>query len=931
MMSTRTRLLIVSDHPSDLDTLPVVVREGGVEPDVTNAASQQEFLDALANPPSLVICRYRVGDFSAIDALRLLRDHVPRIPLLVVGEELNLAVAEECIRLGAFDAIPADRAGRLPAAVRRALQTPAETSLVSSADLAAAAESTRHDETRDTSGFFFYRLRLVPDRALERVDGDYLALTGYTADELRADTALFLSILDLDDADLVEQGVSRRWSFKLQARDGSVYDAEQFTNILPGADGSPVALEGLVRDVTAHLQTAVTLQRSESNFRAAAESSLDAFYILRAVVNDAGQVADFVFTYANTRAESQFYLPREHLLGQRIGELFPILRSAGFLERYVQVLQTGQAYEGEYYFPDNGQTPGWYYQQVVPLDEGVAVTNRDITARKLLEASLRRSGNMFRWFVARSIDGMLLADEQGVIIAWNEAQEQITGLPRQEVIGRFAWDVVRRMLPPQRVREGLADEMQARLVEALRTGEGNWLNRLVETEVARPDGTRRVIQEAYFPLRTDKGYMIGNITRDITERRRMEEAMSTTAANLRAMLNNSSQSFILLDRNGVIQAHNDTALEHAQALFGRSFRVDEAMVEVLPTVERANFEKGLPRVLAGESVRQERSVTALDGKPYWFRVDFAPVATDEGKIIGACISALDITENREAEKRTLDLVIEREKLRVLETFINDASHDFRTPISILKTTSYLLGKFSDQLFKQSIRMGGHLFTITPETLSALLRDIGEIAIGIQKQVSSLEASTQRLEKLVESLLEITRLEHQPQFELELRSLNVLADGVVEMYRPLAAERHISLHLTVDDALPFVRVDEEEFSRVVHNLLDNALSFTAEGGQVFVKTYRQDEHAALEVADTGIGIPPADLPHIFERFFRADRARQATTGGAGLGLSIARRIVEAHGGHIEVSSQPGEGSVFRVLLPLGNAGEPGGPDTPSDAR
>ena len=172
---------------------------------------------------------------------------------------------------------------------------------------------------------------------------------------------------------------------------------------------------------------------------------------------------------------------------------------------FLNVLHTGQPYEGEFYLPEGGPFPGWRYQQVVPLDEGVAVLNRDITARKLLEASLRRSGNMFRWFVARSIDGMMLADEQGVLIAWNEAQEQITGLPRQEVIGRFAWDVIRRMLPPQRVREGLGEVMQGRLVEALRTGEGNWLNRLVETEVARPDGSQRVIQEAYFPLRTDKG------------------------------------------------------------------------------------------------------------------------------------------------------------------------------------------------------------------------------------------------------------------------------------------------------------------------------------------------------------------------------------------------------------------------------------------
>jgi signal transduction histidine kinase len=139
-----------------------------------------------------------------------------------------------------------------------------------------------------------------------------------------------------------------------------------------------------------------------------------------------------------------------------------------------------------------------------------------------------------------------------------------------------------------------------------------------------------------------------------------------------------------------------------------------------------------------------------------------------------------------------------------------------------------------------------------------------------------------------------------------------------MHRPLAAERHVSLHFQPDDALPLVPCDEEEFSRVVQNLLENALNFTPDGGQVFVKTYARDDQAVLEVSDTGIGITPADLPHIFERFFRADKARQAHTGGAGLGLSIAQRIVEAHEGRITVTSTPGSGTTFCVLVPFRRA-------------
>ncbi|MCC7209062.1 MAG: PAS domain-containing protein [Anaerolineae bacterium] len=914
-MAAPTRLLIVTDQRHDPDVISEALRQSRLDVEYLSAAGEQEFIAALERRPDAILARYQVGDFGALHALGLLHRLAPHTPFLVFDNDMNAAASEACVQLGAFAVIPADQTAQLVAALRRALQAPLEMHLVP----LAADETPRNAppcQPPDRAGFFFYRLRLTPDRALERIDGDCQAITGYTVQEFQADPALLLAVLNLGETDLAAPSASRRWAFRLRARNGSAFDVEHFTNVLPGESDQPAALEGLVRDVTAHLHTAATLQRSEANFRAAAEGSLDAFYILSGVLDEAGQIIDFVFAYANARAESTFYLSRERLLGQRIGELFPVLRAAGFLDRYAHVMQTGQPFEGEFFLPESGQIPGWYYQQVTPLEGGVFVVNRDITSRKLLEASLRRSGNMFRWFVARSIDGVMLADELGVLIAWNEAQEQITGLPRQEVIGRFAWDVIRRMLPPERARQGLGDDIQARLVEALRTGEGAWLNRLVETEVIRPDGSRRVIQEAYFPLRTDKGYMIGNIARDITERRRMEEAMSATAANLRAMLNNGSQAFVLLDRDGLIQAHNDIVIERARPLFGKAFQLGKPIYDVLPDAARIIFRDAFPRVLRGESHRQEMGLVADDDGTYWFRIDFTPVATEEGRIIGACISALDITEQRDAEKRRLDLVIEREKVQVLESFINDASHDFRTPISILKTTSYLLGKYSDQLSAHSIRLGGQLFTISPETLSALLHDIGEIAIGIQNQVGSLEAGSQRLERLVESLLEITRLEHQRQFALEPHSLNVLADGVVEMYRPLAVEQQITLHFSADGGLPVVLLDEEEFGRVIQNLLENALNFTPQGGQVTIRTYRQGNEAVLDVSDTGIGIAPADLPHIFERFYRADKARQTYSGGAGLGLSIARRIVEAHGGRIEVSSALGVGSAFRVLLPLG---------------
>src|SRR5207248_10122324 len=108
-------------------------------------------------------------------------------------------------------------------------------------------------------------------------------------------------------------------------------------------------------------------------------------------------------------------------------------------------------------------------------------------------------------------------------------------------------------------------------------------------------------------------------------------------------------------------------------------------------------------------------------------------------------------------------------------------------------------------------------------------------------------------------------------------------------------------------------------QVVVNLLDNAIKYTHEGGKVSISVSRRNGHAVLKVADSGIGISPTDLPYIFDRFYRADKARSRQTDGTGLGLSIVRSICLAHGGHVSVESSEGKGAMFHVEIPLANRG------------
>jgi heavy metal sensor kinase len=217
-------------------------------------------------------------------------------------------------------------------------------------------------------------------------------------------------------------------------------------------------------------------------------------------------------------------------------------------------------------------------------------------------------------------------------------------------------------------------------------------------------------------------------------------------------------------------------------------------------------------------------------------------------------------------------------------FTSDASHELRTPISV----------------------------ILSQTQTSLSRE--RTAPEYRETLEACQRAAQRMRKLAESLLELARLDAgQQHMKREPFDLARVAGDCVEMVRPLAGERGIDIHCD----LPIVEClgDPERVGQIVTNLLSNAIHFNHEKGQVRVSIRAENGAAFLTVADTGTGIPEQDIPHIFERFYRVDKSRSRIQGRTGLGLAICKAIADAHGGSIQVSSQPGEGSAFTVKLPL----------------
>jgi two-component system, OmpR family, sensor histidine kinase CiaH len=213
-------------------------------------------------------------------------------------------------------------------------------------------------------------------------------------------------------------------------------------------------------------------------------------------------------------------------------------------------------------------------------------------------------------------------------------------------------------------------------------------------------------------------------------------------------------------------------------------------------------------------------------------------------------------------------------------FVADASHELRTPLAVIRANAEFLQESEPA----------------------------------SEEASEIVSETDRLSSLVDSLLAVARGDTNGAVAYDELDLGAVVEGSAASMRSLATERGITLDISATPELR-IRGSREQLRQLVVILVDNALRYTGSGGHVEVDVTGRDGSAVVAVTDTGIGIPPEALGQVFERFYRADEARNRDSGGAGLGLAIAQKLVDEHGGSIAAESEPGAGSTFTVTLPL----------------
>jgi two-component system phosphate regulon sensor histidine kinase PhoR len=339
--------------------------------------------------------------------------------------------------------------------------------------------------------------------------------------------------------------------------------------------------------------------------------------------------------------------------------------------------------------------------------------------------------------------------------------------------------------------------------------------------------------------------------------------ISTEKTKLQTILSNMADAVMMVDVEGKVVLGNRAT----ERLFNvrEKDAIDKPLIEVVHDHEADEILK-LCLKTSQTQTGQFESVTSKR----FIRVIAVPLVEDS--LIGALLLFQDLTELRGLQTMRREL-------------IGNISHELRTPLAGIK---------------------------------AMLETLKEGAIEDKQAaadfLSRIEGEADRMTQMVSEITELSRIE-TGRAELRMTPLNLklLVEEVAAQLNPLAQRHQVTITTDLATDLPAVRGDKDRIRQALVNLVHNAIKFNHPGGSVTMSTKASGEFVIVSVSDTGVGIPEEELPHVFERFYKADRAR--TRGGSGLGLAIAKHIVQAHGGSIWAQSEEGQGSTFSFSLPI----------------
>ena len=652
---------------------------------------------------------------------------------------------------------------------------------------------------------------------------------------------------------------------------------------LPDPHGKPLKSFATNLDITRRKQAEKALRQSEERFRALVTASSDVVYRMSPDWREMRQLHGQNFLTDTTEPNDNWLQQYIHPNDQPrvMAVIDEAIRTKGFFQLEHQVVTVDGSL-------------GWTFSHAVPLLDanGDIVewfgTASDVTERRRAAHALRDSEDRYRTLFNSMDEGYcivdVLFDENNqpvdyLFVEVNPSLESLTGL--HGALGK-------------RVRELVPDL------------EEFWFE--TYGKVALTGESIRFISEAKpmnrwfdvyaFRLGGDESRKVAILFTNITERKKAEDALRKSEARFRALFDSGPMAMYSCDSSGLIQEYNRSAVR----LWGcepRPGDTDEAFRGAFKTyLPDGTFlpyaQSAMTKTLRSETPATHDLEVILerpDGSRVTLVVNVVALKNDQGQLTGAIVCFYDVTERSRLERKTLEQAQALAELdHRKDEFLAMLSHELRNPLAPILNAVHLL-----RLQKSE------------EPLQKQARTIIERQVG-------------QLKHLVDDLLEVSRISSG---RVQLRQAQIvlgdIVERAVETAQPLIAQHRHALTVLLPPEPICLLADAARLEQVLVNLLTNAAKYTKDGGRIALTIARTSGHggdtAVLRVRDNGIGIAPELLPRIFDLFTQADRSLDRSQGGLGIGLCLVQRLVELHGGSVEVASVFGQGSEFVVRLPV----------------
>ncbi|MFH1151171.1 MAG: PAS domain S-box protein [Actinomycetota bacterium] len=860
-MEKKLKILMLDANPADAGAVEAELVKAGISFASQRVETKSDFESALSGfEPDLVLSDYWLPTFDGVSALNLVKQVAPEVPFIFVSGALGEELAVDALTGGAADYVLKIGLSRLVPAVRRALRESEE-----------RAERERLEQDRAESE---ERMRTILDsvqtgvvivdcetQQIIDVNPAAALMIGYPEERMRGEHCSLFS------------PCGRRK--KCPALSGGP-DGESGENVVVTASGRRLPVQKTVTSVVLggrrhFLESFVDLSPSRRMEEALRESE-EAFRAFLGVPMGSVLMLDSAMKILaiNEVAARRLGHSVDGLVGSKLSDVFPADVSKRMRARVKEVVDSGNPvnYEDQHkgIFTDNSLFPVFDSKGKVSR---VVVFAQDITDRKSVEEAQKKDRDFIGKVLNTAGALVVVRERQGRIVLFNRTAEETTGYSFEEVDGRHEWEVFLKDSDEARQSRAAFKKLLSGL--ALPEYEVHWTTR---------SGASRLLSVSNATLLDASGQAEYVITTgiDITDSRRAEEALKSSEERYRTVFESTGSAMCIVE--------SDSAISFLNHEFERISGYKPA--EVIGKKKFTDF-------LAGEQVASFRvlqeELGVLEGKESThFECDFQ--ARDRPlKMLGSiglmpgseasAVSLIDVTQEKLYEQEL------KERAERLRDFLVVASHELRHPVAIVKGYANTLLEYIDRM--------------SPELIQEILHDV--------------DISTDRLTRYVEQLMDVSRVEQGRLQVQRLESdMDMLIKMAVEDMRVMGFSNEFSIRLAVPSAP--VEIDPEKFLQLLGILLDNAVKFSPEGSPIEIQVERDTDEVTVSVLDRGRGIPEEDRALVFDRFYQVEDVAHHSKPGMGLGLYIACRIAEAHGGAIEVRGREGGGSVFRFTLSTG---------------